>query len=100
MKTAFIDLFSGIGGFALSAYLSGLRFDYHFYSEIEKYSCEVYAKRFPDSIPLGDIKKMQDSTSDYRLRVGDYRVMFDRIERNSIHICEILPRGSAYKKKR
>ena len=58
MKTAFIDLFSGIGGFALGAYMAGLRFDRHFFSEIDEYAAQVYKKRFPNAIALGDIRKI------------------------------------------
>ena len=36
-KTAYLDLFSGIGGFAPGAYWAGLRFDYHYFSEIDDY---------------------------------------------------------------
>jgi DNA (cytosine-5)-methyltransferase 1 len=54
--TAFLDLFSGIGGFALAAYYAGLRFDLHYFSETDNYAIELYKKRFPDAIPLGDIK--------------------------------------------
>jgi len=42
----------------LGAYWAGLRFDYHFFSEIDGYAVEVYKKRFPDAIPLGDIRKI------------------------------------------
>jgi len=31
--TAYLDMFSGIGGFALAAYWAGLRFNKHFFSE-------------------------------------------------------------------
>jgi site-specific DNA-cytosine methylase len=58
MKTVFIDLFSGIGGFALGAYWAGLRFNSHYFSEIDDYAVQIYQKRFPDAIPLGDIKKI------------------------------------------
>ena len=54
--TVFLDLFSGIGGFALAAYNAGLRFDKHYFSEIDKYAIKVYQKRFPEAIALGDIK--------------------------------------------
>ena len=55
-KTYFLDMFSGIGGFALAAYNTGLRFDGHYFSEIDEYAVSIYKKRFPDAIPLGDIR--------------------------------------------
>jgi len=54
--SAFIDLFSGIGGFALAAYWSGLRFDRHYFSEVNGYAAKLYQERFPEAMPLGDIK--------------------------------------------
>lgn len=59
LKTAYLDLFSGVGGFALGAYWAGLRFDYHYFSEIDDYAIKVYQRRFPDAIGLGDIKKIK-----------------------------------------
>lgn len=56
--THFLDLFSGIGGFALGAYWAGLRFDGHYYSEVDDYAICVYQQRFPDAIGLGDITKI------------------------------------------
>ncbi|GAF67895.1 unnamed protein product, partial [marine sediment metagenome] len=58
----YLDLFAGIGGFALGAYRAGWRFDEHYFSEVDKYAIEVYRRRFPDAIPLGDIKEV-DTTS-------------------------------------
>lgn len=58
-KTAYLDLFSGIGGFALGAYRAGLRFDYHYFSEVDGYAIRVYQRRFPDAIGLGDIKNIK-----------------------------------------
>lgn len=52
----YIDLFSGIGGFALGAYWAGWRFDRHYFSEIDPWCCKLYQQRFPEAIPLGDIK--------------------------------------------
>jgi DNA (cytosine-5)-methyltransferase 1 len=52
-------LFSGIGGFDYAAYKAGLRFDYHLFSEIEKYSINVFQKNFPGAIPLGDVTKIK-----------------------------------------
>jgi len=68
--TMFLDLFSGIGGFALGAYWAGLRFDKHYFSEIDKYAVQVYQKRFPNAEPLGDIRDV-----DYtKLPRGEYLV--------------------------
>ena len=58
MKKYYLDLFSGIGGFALAAYWAGLRFDEHYFSEIDEYAINVYQKRFPDALSLGDITKI------------------------------------------
>lgn len=58
MKKIFIDLFSGIGGFALAAHWAGLRFDEHYFSEVDDYAVKLYSKRFPDAIPLGDVTKI------------------------------------------
>ena len=57
-KKYFLDLFSGIGGFALAAYWADLRFDGHYFSEIDPYCVELYQKRFPNAIPLGDVKEI------------------------------------------
>jgi len=56
--TAYLDLFSGIGGFALGAYMAGLRFDRHFFSEIDSYAIQVYKKRFPKAEAKGDIRSV------------------------------------------
>ncbi len=58
----YLDLFSGIGGFPLGAYNAGWRFDEHYFSEVDKYAIEGYRQRFPDAIPLGDIKKINTKT--------------------------------------
>jgi len=54
----YLDLFSGIGGFALGAYWAGMHFEKHYFSEVDKYCVELYQKRFPDAIPLGDIREI------------------------------------------
>jgi|SRR3989339_1773612 len=66
--THFLDLFSGIGGFALGAYWAGLRFDNHYFSEVDDYAIRVYQQRFHDAIGLGDITKI-DGT---KLPEGDW----------------------------
>ena len=56
--TIFLDLFSGIGGFALAAYWAGLRFDKHYFSEVDDYAIKLYQRRFPEAIALGNIKNI------------------------------------------
>jgi DNA (cytosine-5)-methyltransferase 1 len=51
----FIDLFSGIGGWSLGAFMAGWSFTEHYYSEVDSYASSVFQKRFPEAIPLGDI---------------------------------------------
>lgn len=57
-KYSFLDLFSGIGGFRLGAEWAGWKFENEFHSEIDEYANKVYKKHFPNSIQLGDIKKI------------------------------------------
>jgi DNA (cytosine-5)-methyltransferase 1 len=64
----YLDLFHGIGGFALGAYWAGMKFDNHYCSDIEPYTQKLYKLRFPDSIQLGDITKIDTS----KLPAGDW----------------------------
>lgn len=48
-----------------------------------------------NNLPLGDVKKLQNSAY-YRLRVGDYRVIFDK-DFNIIYVLKIDNRGQIYK---
>jgi DNA (cytosine-5)-methyltransferase 1 len=66
--TYFLDLFAGIGGFALGAYWAGLRFDRHYFSEVDDYAIRVYQQRFPDAEPLGDIRAIRGAD----LTAGDW----------------------------
>lgn len=43
----------------------------------------------------GDVKKLTDHTPEYRLRVGDYRVLFE-LERSSVVVYRVLHRKDAY----
>jgi DNA (cytosine-5)-methyltransferase 1 len=54
----YLDLFHGIGGFPLGMYWAGIKVDNHFCSDIEPYAVELYKLRFPDSVQLGDITKI------------------------------------------
>lgn len=47
------------------------------------------------NLPSGDVKKLQGRDG-YRLRVGDYRIIFDR-NGNIIYINKIDNRGQIYK---
>ncbi len=49
-----------------------------------------------EMLPSGDVKKLQ-GTEGYRLRVGDYRVIFDH-NGDIISIEKIENRGQVYKK--
>jgi len=64
----YLDLFSGIGGFALGAYWAGWRFDEHYYSEIDSWCIEIYGKRWMGAVSLGDIQTIEAS----KLPVGDW----------------------------
>jgi DNA (cytosine-5)-methyltransferase 1 len=64
----YLDLFSGIGGFALGAERKGMGFDGHYFSEIDSYATDVYTKRFTGAIALGDVKEIDYS----RLPQGDW----------------------------
>ena len=66
-----LDLFSGIGGFALAAQWAGFRTIG--FSEIEPYACRVLEKNFRGVPNLGDIRKMDcSSIGDVRLLTGGY----------------------------
>lgn len=48
-------------------------------------------------LPFGDVKKLQGSIADYRLRVGNYRIIFSKDDKNIIiSIIKIAPRGEVY----
>jgi len=70
MRMYFLDLFSGIGGFALGAYHAGIEFEGHYFSEIEEYAIKVYQRRFPEAIALGDIRNVDYS----KLPTGEWIV--------------------------
>ena len=49
-----------------------------------------------NKLPGGDVVKYQGSISKYRLRVGDFRVIFDK-QGNILYIEKIGSRGDIYK---
>lgn len=46
--------------------------------------------------PEGDVKRLKGKEGAYRMRIGDYRVLFHYSE-NSVVIDKVSPRGQAYK---
>lgn len=50
-----------------------------------------------NELPFGDVKRLQGDNPNYRLRIGDYRVIFSKDEEKwIILIIEIGPRGDVY----
>lgn len=52
-----LDLFSGIGGFAIAAQRTGFRTIA--FSEVDPYACAVLSERFPKIPNLGDVRKRE-----------------------------------------
>jgi mRNA interferase RelE/StbE len=53
-----------------------------------------------NELPLGDVKRLQGSSDNYRLRVGDFRIIFSKDdEKLIILIIEIGPRGDIYNRR-
>ena len=50
-----------------------------------------------EKLPQGDIKPYKGSPGTYRLRVGDWRILFFYPEDDTILIEKIGPRGGVYK---
>ena len=50
-----------------------------------------------EKIPKGDIKPLKGISGTYRLRVGDWRILFSCPEPDTILIEKIGPRGGVYK---
>jgi len=44
----------------------------------------------------GDVKRLTNFTPEFRLRVGDYRVLFE-VEGGSLVIYRVMHRGEAYR---
>lgn len=50
-----------------------------------------------ERLPSGDVVKLQGTDNEFRLRVGDLRVLF-YMSTDIIYIDNIIPRGQAYKR--
>lgn len=51
----YLDLFSGIGGFALGFERAGWKFNNHYFSEIDKNAIKIYQQHFPTAVGIGNI---------------------------------------------
>lgn len=50
-----------------------------------------------ENLPLGDVKKLKGFENEYRLRVGDLRILFS-VQDGIICINDIKSRGQIYKR--
>ena len=48
-------------------------------------------------IPNGDIKPLKGSDGSFRLRIGDWRIIFSYPTKETILIEKVAPRGEVYK---
>ncbi len=51
-----------------------------------------------DELPNGDVKSIEGEDGFFRLRVGGYRVTFEKVSHNEITVWGIAPRGQIYKR--
>lgn len=68
----FLDLFSGIGGFALGFERAGFKFEKHYFSEIDKYATSIYQGHFPDAVRLGDVRRVGDELGEIDVVAGGF----------------------------
>ena len=62
-------------------------------------STQVRIIKAISQLPFGNVKKLQGNTADYRLRVGNNRIVFSKDDENLIiSIIKIAPRGEVYKR--
>lgn len=50
-----------------------------------------------EELPEGDVKRLANLGNLHRLRIGIYRVVFEKISEDEIEIIRVAPRGQAYK---
>lgn len=49
-----------------------------------------------EGLPNGDIKKLRGYSGLFRLRIGNYRIVYEASQ-NTVTINAVLPRGDVYK---
>ncbi|MCL2357919.1 MAG: type II toxin-antitoxin system RelE/ParE family toxin [Defluviitaleaceae bacterium] len=54
-------------------------------------------RRGIQSIPSGDVKPFKSSAGSYRLRIGDWRIIFSYQDNDTILVEDIGRRGQIYK---
>ncbi len=54
-------------------------------------------KKAVEGLPEGDVKPLKGVKDSYRLRVGDWRILFSYADKNTLLIEKIAPRGDVYK---
>lgn len=81
-----------------------MKYDIHYDKKCLKYlkrldkNTQLRIIKAINSLPGGDVKKLHGNMEDYRLRVGDYRIIFSKDdEKLIIYVIEIAPRGDVYK---
>ena len=67
------------------------------YIQTQDKSTKQRLKKAIERLPDGDVVKLQGYVSDYRLRVGNLRVLFS-VEEDIITIKDVSPRGQVYKR--
>jgi DNA (cytosine-5)-methyltransferase 1 len=68
-----LDLFSGIGGFALAAQWTWKEnYENVGHCEIEEFPCKIYHKQFPESKCLGDITKVEWNEKQAEIITGGF----------------------------
>jgi mRNA interferase RelE/StbE len=84
-----------------------VEFDKSFYKSLDQISNPILLKRLEQIIihlettsslhELSNIKKLTGFTNYFRIRIGDYRLGFESIDRNTIRLIIIAHRKDIYK---
>ena len=64
-------------------------------SEVKDRLESAISELFETPYPAG-CKKLKGAPNSYRLRVGDYRILYSILSKEEMLVFKIAPRGSAY----